>query len=181
MNHRTALLVFSMSIGTLLCIQIAPRAHLRHNLAISHVQAQMQIPTATPHMTCILPNSIIETAWVLEGEIMDGPGQTRVITVPSIHPRCQSVASHSNPMFALVDNVVRLKIWNDDGVMVFNNDVNLFLHNNELTSPDCTSPDGYELHPRHNGRFEATIYYQCCYSCYQTATPTPGTATPPTP
>lgn len=179
MTSRTSFLLISMVLCTM--IYVVSRGAPSHSLVISSAQAQVQLPTATPHMTCILPNSVVGPEWTLQGEISDGPGQTRVITIPSLHPRCQGVASNSNPMHALVDNQVRLKIWNRDKIQVFNNDVNLYLHHYELRSPDCTSTDGYELYPGHDGTYEVTINYQCCFSCYQTATPAPGTATPPIP
>jgi len=143
--------------------------------------AQSLLPTATPHMTWVLPSSATSPFYSKKDLLPDGPGQTRVISIPSLHPRCQSLFTNVRPMHALVDQVAHLKIWNDSGELIFNKDLNLYLGGTELHSPDCTSQTGYDLLSGPGHMYEVKVHYECCFSCYQTATPPPGTMTPPAP
>lgn len=145
------------------------------------VQAQVSIPTATPHMTCLVENSASARQYLVSGELVNGPQQGNVIRIPSLHPACQDKASSVNPMHALVNNKAHLNMWDNNGNLIYDGDAALHLGFQLLTGPDCTSQDGYIIIAPFFGRYEAKISYQCCFSCYQTATPPPTTATPPTP
>lgn len=145
------------------------------------VQAQMSIPTATPHMTCLVENSVSARQYLVSGVLVNGPQQGNVIRIPSLHPACQDKASSVNPMHALVNNKAHLNMWDNNGNLIYDGDAGLHLGFQLLTGPDCTSQDGYIILAPFFGRYEARVSYQCCFSCYQTATPPPTTATPPTP
>lgn len=173
-------LVLTMVISTSVFFIWPGRATKQNSVARSAL-AQSPLSTATPHMTCVMPNSATSPFWTRRGLMPDGPGQTRVISIPSIHPRCQSLFTNVRPMHALVDNVAHLKIWNESGELIFDNGLNLQLSGVELRSPDCTSQIGYELHSGIGHTYEVRVNYECCFSCYQTATPSPGTTTPPAP
>lgn len=147
----------------------------------NEVQAQVGIPTATPHMTCLMENSASARQRLLSGDLVNGPEQGNVIRIPSLHPACQNQTSNTYPMHALVNNKAHLNIWDNNGNVIFDGDAALRLDDQVLSGPDCTSQDGYTILAPFFGHYEARVSYQCCFSCYQTATPGPATITPPTP
>lgn len=145
------------------------------------VLAQSGLPTPTPHMTCLTSNDLTGNDWILEGTLVEGENQSNIIRVPNMQPICQGGGINVRPMHTLINHKANLVVNDRQGNELFRGEVTLRLNDVLLTGPDCTSQVGYStLSPRF-GHYELTVQYQCCFSCYQTATPPPSTATPLTP
>ena len=145
------------------------------------VRAQSIPPTATPHMTCLSGGSLMGNNWILEGLLVEGENQSNMIRVPNLQPICRGVALGPRSMHTLVNHKANLIVNDQQGNELFRGEVTLRLNDVLLVGPDCTSQVGYSAISPKFGRYELTVQYQCCFSCYQTATPPATTATPATP